>query len=52
MLPHNVSEFSNNLHLFNQNNQSMANCTYSFNEAVSETFFRVKTAVAERTDTK
>lgn len=42
MCPYSVSEFSNNLHLFDQNNQSMANCTYNFNEAASETFFRVK----------
>lgn len=52
MLPHDVSEFCNNLHLFNQTNQSHANGTYGFNEAVSETFFRVKVAVGERKDPK
>lgn len=50
MLPHNVSEFSNILHLFNQTNRGTANCTYGFNEAVSEMFFRIEAAVAARKD--
>lgn len=50
MLPCNVSEFSNNPHLFYQINWSPANPTYGFNEAASERFFRVKMTVAERKD--
>lgn len=44
----NVSEFSNNLHLFDQTNRNSANHTCSFNEAVFEMFFRAEAAVAER----
>lgn len=50
MLPRNVSEFSSNLHLFDQTNWSTANHTDGFNEAVSELVFRVKVAVAEKKD--
>lgn len=50
MVPRNVSDFSNILHLFNQTNRGTANCTYGYNEAVSEMFFRTKAAVAARKD--
>jgi len=50
MLPRNVSEFSDNLHLFAQTHRSTANRPYSFSEAMSQTFVRVKVAVAERKD--